>query len=633
MSQSKFSSGLEAFNQKHYFTATDMLRAELEKSTTKSDMFEKTYLIALSFRQMNLPDSAIVWLKKALDIADDMEAFYALAAEYKKTGQHRKAMEVLEESRRVFGNSLEIQKELAICRQAIFWMENPEQDINIEKLELNTVFSEFASDINGELIYFSSDQYLDTRDRYGWSGNYYYNIYTTDLSGNFVPRPLPGNVNTQFNESSASLTSDGNTMYFVRCGTTGEQVGNCYIYHAKKIADEWFETERLPFQINGHNYVSPRITGDGDILYYSSDVAGGAGGYDIYYVLKNEDQWSDPVRLPNTINTPGNENFVTLWKNEIYFSSDFHSGLGGLDIFSTSIGPDGKFSAPINVKPPLNSGGDDFNLLRQSDSTAIFNSSRIDGKGMDDIYAISVKSIKDSIVKDQQLVQTDTISVSKKLYLAVRIMENVYADPQDPNSRIVGRKAVSDANVRIGDSQISSTNANGFVIEQISFDTSFNVIVEKKDFLVKSQVVYTENESFYPDEINTINVRIIIERVYLDTEIVIRNIYYDFDRWDLRSESEGDLNLMYEILKNNPKFNVIIGSHTDCRGDEEYNLELSQKRAQSVVDYLVNKGLESERIIATGYGKTKLLDNCVCEDCSEEQHQNNRRTTFELTEK
>ena len=192
---------------------------------------------------------------------------------------------------------------------------------------------------------------------------------------------------------------------------------------------------------------------------------------------------------------------------------------------------------------------------------------------------------------------------------------------------------MANATVRVGELSESSTDPNGFIVQQIGFDNSYTVKVEKKDYLTKSQVVYTEKEDFFPDEVNTINIRIIIERVYLDTEIVIRNIYYDFDRWDLRSESEANLNVLFEILKNNPQFNVNIGSHTDCRGEDEYNIELSQKRAQSVVDYLVSKDLSADRISATGYGRTKLLEDCRCEDCSEDQHQNNRRTTFELSAK
>ncbi|MBK7095157.1 MAG: hypothetical protein IPH57_08985 [Saprospiraceae bacterium] len=173
VSTAKFSSGTEAFKRKHYFIAVDMLKSEIEKTRIKSESFEKTFLIAESFKLMNMPDSAVVWYKKALEIADDEHAFINLAHEYKKTENHQLAFETLENSKRVLGNSQLIQREISICRQALELIGKNDQQIVTEKLSFNTGFSEFASEINSDKIFLSSDRNNDHKTRYGWTGNFF----------------------------------------------------------------------------------------------------------------------------------------------------------------------------------------------------------------------------------------------------------------------------------------------------------------------------------------------------------------------------------------------------------------------------------------------------------------------------
>jgi len=148
--------------------------------------------------------------------------------------------------------------------------------------------------------------------------------------------------------------------------------------------------------------------------------------------------------------------------------------------------------------------------------------------------------------------------------------------------------------------------------------------------LTNSKRVHVNSKTDYDDEINTINLTVSLDKIYFGKEIVLKNIYYDYDKWTLRDESIPTLNELYLILKNNPGYKIKIGSHTDCRGEEEYNQILSQKRAASVVDYLIGKGISKDRLESVGYGKTNLIEKCNCEDCTEQQHQKNRRTTFEI---
>jgi len=315
----------------------------------------------------------------------------------------------------------------------------------------------------------------------------------------------------------------------------------------------------------------------------------------------------------------------------LYFSSDFLAGLGGYDIYKTKFDSTGKLSPPEHLEYPLNSGGDDFYLLKNSDSTGILSSSRINGKGLDDIYSFVIKSVKDTISTNPGKTNIDKDNIEKKVYLALKVVELIYLEDGNPNSRTLGKKPVPDAIVSFAEENKKyKTPGNGVIIREVDFDSTYNISIGKKGYLTNSKRVHVNSKSDYDDEINTINLTVLLDKIYFGKEIVLKNIYYDYDKWTLRDESIPTLNELYLILKNNPGYKIKIGSHTDCRGEEEYNQILSQKRAASVVDYLIGKGISKDRLESIGYGKTNLIEKCNCEDCTEQQHQKNRRTTFEI---
>ncbi len=628
----RFESGLEAYSGKHYNIAKSMLQEELLKSRSKSEIFEKSFMIAESFNKMNLPDSAIFWYAKSLKVADDEQAFLNMAKQYQKIENYSEAFAILEKSINIFGNSEETTREKNIVSQALDRINRKQHDIILNKLPINTKYSEFATDYYNNYLIISSDRMQRNKETYGWTGNFYYNVYKYDasISNNTEIKDIL--FKSDFNISSINIGKD--EIYYVKCGEKDVENGNCYIFSGQLIGDQLIEKEKLNFQKSGYNFRSPRLSPDKKKLYFASDMPGGFGGFDLYYCEKKEQVWSDPIKLPNIINTPGNEDFITFFKNEIYFSSDFLSGLGGFDIFSTSIDSSGKYSPPANLPYPINSGGDDFNLIKVSDSMGYISSSRSGGAGLDDIYSFQIEpdfSIDTSTTKIIEA-KSDTITPKKikKIFLALKVQENVYSNADDPNSKIIGKRAVPSAIVRFNENFDFQTDANGVLINQINFDTIYNITVGKDKYLTANQVLAISKEDEYNDDISTINIKITLDKLYLNKEIVLKNIYYDYDKWDLRPESENTLNILFNLLKNNPEFKVNIGSHTDCRGDIEYNIELSQKRAQSVVDYLIKKGITRERLNAVGYGESNPIINCECEKCTEDQHQLNRRTTFEL---
>ena len=218
--------------------------------------------------------------------------------------------------------------------------------------------------------------------------------------------------------------------------------------------------------------------------------------------------------------------------------------------------------------------------------------------------------------------------------MAVRVMEPVFEDPEDPNSPRVDKRPLNRARVNVGQGvrgQTFQTDTEGYLVLEIEYDQVYNLDARFRGFLGKrldfnSATIERDPE----DPVKTHNIEIVLEPIFRGKEIVLQNIYYDLDKWDIRADAEPSLNELVAIMKDNPRINIELGSHTDCRADDDYNLDLSQKRAQSAVDFLVAKGIDPNRLVAVGYGETSFAVNCACQDCTEDEHQANRRTTFKI---
>jgi len=627
---SKFISGEEAFNRKHYFKAAELFKSELNKYKGRNDSWKKLFLIGESFRFMEMTKESIVWYRKAISIGASEIVYFKYMSQLKKLEKYNEAIEILEKVKQKFGNSTTIQREISICKQAEKWKNNALKNTLIRNLNFNSEYSEFVSDFyQKDYLIISSDRHYSSNEKYGWTGRYFYNLLIGDITGYSEISSFSNDINKKYNEASACFNSTNNEMFFVRCGKE-KDINNCIILSSLKIDDSWVNISKLPFMKSGVNYISPCLIDD-NTLFFASDDPAGIGGFDIYFSVRNEEKWSIPTLLPKFINTTGNEKFITTWKGEIYFSSDYLPGMGGLDIFSTTLDSNGIFTPPHHLKYPINSGGDDFYLLKINDTLGFFSSSRIGGIGHDDIYEFVEEPLHKIDSLDTELTKEIKKGV-KSVYLAFKVSEKVYMDEDDPNSRVLGNRSLSDASLIINDSEIIKTDNNGTVIKKVDFDSTYNVIIGKNGFLSTSLKVRIKIDSAYTDKITTINRKIVLEKLFLGKEIILSNIYYDYDDYKLRNDAFPALNNLFKILKNNPSYEIKIGSHTDCRGELEYNNSLSSKRAQSVVNYLTKKGITKNRLSSVGYGETKLLESCECDKCSETQHQKNRRTTFELIE-
>ena len=391
----------------------------------------------------------------------------------------------------------------------------------------------------------------------------------------------------------------------------------------------------MPFSIAETNDRQPTFSSDGSFIIFSSDRNKETNGFDLFISTRTDDVWSSPVAMSARINTEYDEAFPYLDADTLYFSSN-RPGMGGLDIYKTY--PDGKgaWIQPQNLKYPINSGGDDFGFIinpfaSKSDTIiqkGFFSSNRSSGKGFDDIYAFQKKA-KFAIPERPE----EEEEIAFEYYLDFRTSQKEYSDVTLPNT-YTNRK-IPNPGVDV------AIYKDGLLLDEIKTDQ-----IGLYDLTLELNATYTfkaKKEGFFAGETSfetyalvvdsTIkrqryDASILLERIFLNTEVVLENIYYDFEQWYIRDDAKPSLDTLANLLINNPEISIQLASHTDCRGTELLNQDLSQKRAESAVAYLVEKGISDARLRARGFGKSQLIIKCPCTQCSEEEHQENRRTTF-----
>jgi outer membrane protein OmpA-like peptidoglycan-associated protein len=409
--------------------------------------------------------------------------------------------------------------------------------------------------------------------------------------------------------------------------------------YSEKSEGSWSKPEILSFVKDGVNYRQPAFFADGSGLIFSANIEESTRGYDLYisYFLPEENSWSEPISIGGRINSEGNETFPSFHNDTLYYSSD-QAGMGGLDVFRTYPLADGSWAPAMNLLAPINSGYDDFAFVIDpystlSDSilqTGYFCSSRQGGKGKDDIYRF--EKVKYAKEKPEEVVEFEY-----EIVLDFRTYQKLYEDPDDPNSKVKMRVPLSDADIRITEDGNTFSTARsdqyGILTLKLNPEKDYIFYVSHNGFFNNQETFSTTNlvldSSKYTQRYED---QILLEKVFYDKEVVLENIYYDLDRAEIRSDAEPALNNLAELLNYNPQIKIQLSSHTDCRADDDYNIDLSQRRADSAIQYLMEKGIAASRLLAVGYGETRLAVTCICEECTEDQHQANRRTTFKVIE-
>jgi outer membrane protein OmpA-like peptidoglycan-associated protein len=634
--------GKTAYETKQYKVAAGLLQKEFNKAKTRLEKGKIAYMLGLSLKAIHQNEQSIDWFQKAYDNQAGTDALKEMAQALKMAGRYAEAKEAYKNLGIEIGSPYEYRKEIAACDIAEGWKKIKTPEYSVEAAIFNSKFADYAPVFYKDQLVITSDRTIATGDKkmYAWTGNDYSDLFTintqTGDANNFSPA-----LNSLDNEGTATFSANFTEVFFTRCTGGKKEDRFCKIMHSVFDGTSWIAPEALSFQQAGINYGHPHLAPNGKQLYFSANHPDGWGGHDIWVSERVGSEWTEPKLLPRTINTPGNEMFPTLDKDTLYFSSDAHPGMGGLDIFKTYRLKNGDWAPAFNLKPPINSMGDDFGFLldyqsqRDSGVTSIgyFTSNRSDGQGNDDIFTFERRYVPPPppppIVERKE-------EPKAKLILDGFVLEKIFQDANNPNSKVLGRKPLpeSKVEVKIGNKTETITlDAEGHFRMELSENLDYNFLASKTGYLNNAAKFSTKGIAKDPANPEQVfEIEIILDKIYLDREIRLENIYYDLDKWDIRDDAKPTLNKLAETLKLNPKVKIQLSSHTDCRGTDVYNASLSQKRAQSAVDYLVSLGIDPVRLEPRGYGEGVPEAPCACAKCNEDEHQLNRRTAFKVME-
>ena len=494
----------------------------------------------------------------------------------------------------------------------------------LNNASVNTENSEYGTAFYGDKIVFAgaTDARKAKRGVSQWTGESFYDLYEAEHFDQKLGsrKPFSSSINTQFNESTPVFTKDGNTMYFTRNNYVNRKLGSdientilLKILRATKDKNgNWGDIVEVPFNSDQYNVAHPALSPDEKYLYFASDMPGSFGNSDIFRVeILGDNQYGTPENLGNIINTAGRESFPYISKdNVLYYSSDGIPGLGGLDIFAAKFNADGSTSKPVNIGMPGNSADDDFCFVFNSDSKIGFlTSNRPGGKGKDDIYSFHEdkpllfscqKNIK-GIVKDAK---TKAVIANAKVILSDKVMKEVGKD--------------------------QSKTDGTFTFEKVNCNDSHYYLRGEKEKYETAEVNVTVGKDEVVYEI-LLNPREVAIKKGMDLAKVfeIKEIKFDYNKADIRPDAAVELTKIVEVMREYPKMKIDIRSHTDSRGADSYNLKLSDRRAKATLEWIVKQGIDRKRLKAKGYGETRLVNGCSNGvPCTEEEHQENRRSEF-----
>ena len=617
----------EYYKNGQYYQAIDLLRNAYSKVTDNDLKSDITFQVAECYRKTNQPKKAEMWYKKSVQKKYSNPVIYLYYADALKMNEKfENAIENYKEYKKLVPGDPRGEMGVKSCELAIKWMENPNgykvanmKFFNSRESEYSPAFAKAEYD---EIYFTSSRDGATGDDTHGSTGLNFSDIFTSkkDKKGNWsTPVPLGENINTVFEEGAVSMSKDFNTMFFTRCERHKKDAIGCMVYQSKRRNDEWGKAESILMLDDSIVVAHPSLSEDELTLYFVSDMKGGMGKKDIWKVIRtgSDGDWGVPESLGAEINTPGNEMFPFIHDDgTLYFSSDYHLGMGGLDIFRATK-ENGSWKVE-NMRYPINSTKDDFSIIIEKEKErGYFSSSR---KGNDEIYSFVLPPLKFDVE-------------------GVVLNDKTDAPLANATVKLVGSDGMTLTN---------ETDNEGAFKFMLRPNTDYVFVASKKGFLTGKEKETTKGIT----ESQTFSAEIRLSSIAEPIELP--NIFYDFAKWDLRPESMVALDKLVETLNDNPTVVIELRSHTDTRGSALTNVELSQKRAQSVVNYLIEKEIQPARLRAKGYAAAmpKIVDKKLAEQNSflfegteltpdfidklesEEQqeiaHQINRRTEFQV---
>ncbi|MGE0077107.1 MAG: OmpA family protein [Bacteroidales bacterium] len=614
-----------------YYEAIDLYKDDIDKIKDKTELSKYLYKIGNCYRLIGNARQAQIWYQKAiLRQCPDPKVFFYYAEMLKMGEKYDEAIEQYQKYKVLAPLDKLADSGIESCELSKKWKETPSGYEIINMRGINTKYSEFSPSFGSndytELFFTSSRKGTTGGKTSAVTGESFTDIFlsTRDAKGVWsAPKPIDESVNTQFDEGTSSLTSDYNNIFFTRCKVSKRDKLGCQIFTSKRTDEGWLSPDEIKISSDSMIVAHPSLSSDGTTLYFTSNIPGGFGGLDIWKITRNSpsDEWGEPINLGGEINTAGNENFPYVHADgTLYFSSDGHPGMGGLDLFKAKANESGAWQVE-NMRYPMNSPADDFGIVFENDREAgYFSSRRQGGRGSDDIYMFYLPPIIYNMIG--------------------KVTDNKTNEPiSEATVKLIG----SDGAIVTMQSQ-----EDGSFKFNLTPNTDYVVIASKKGFLNNKAKETTRGLTTSKDFDVAIGI------TSTEKPIEIPNIFYDYNKWELRPESKEALDKLVEILNDNPTVTIELASHTDSRGTQEYNYELSQKRAQSVVNYLIEKGIATERLKAKGYAQTqpkvvdaalnarysflpigvtldqKFTDGLTSEENKEAVYQINRRTEFRV---
>lgn len=618
--------GNEKFESYSFNPAIDIYKRVMDKGYVSADLLRK--LGNSYYYNAEYKDAADTYKKLVSDYLSEVTP-----EDYFKYAQSLKTIEQYETSKSIMNKFIEATKvdgrSIAFNDNRNFMAEIAENSgrYNLGPFEYNSPYSDFAPSFYKEGLIFSSDR--DTgnfaRYRHTWNAKDFLDLYEVNADSSSINnvKKLGENVNTRFHESTSVVTKDGKTLYFTRNNSEKKKtvkdengIVRLKIFRAQKNAEGvWDEIEELPFNSNSYSAANPALSPDEKILYFVSDMPGTLGRSDLFMVSINHDQtFGTPKNLGPNINSEARETFPYITSKEIlYFSSDGHPGLGGLDVFATKIKRQDFTAKVLNVGEPVNSNSDDFTFIFNEElRTGYVASNREDGLGYDDIYSFTETRalIFDCIQKVTGTVR-DKISNDVLVGATIKVID-------ENNKEILSTITDSDGNYSLE----LDCNKGNFVRALMEGYVPFEEYIEVSDGKPKIIDFYLERDNItagFGDDLAKL--------------LQLSTIYFDFDKYSIGKESEVEIEKIIVAMEKYPSLKLKVNSHTDSRGSAAYNLWLSQKRAESTVAYIIKKGISSSRLVSEGFGETTLLNECSDGvKCSAAKHDINRRSEFIILE-
>tara|TARA_R110002051_G_scaffold94647_6_gene164537 strand:+ start:4647 stop:6611 length:1965 start_codon:yes stop_codon:yes gene_type:complete len=502
---------------------------------------------------------------------------------------------------------------------------NEKPKYTISNLSFNSNKSDFAPALyaNG-LVFSSTRDTIKSNMLYPWNNQPYLDLYITNPHvEEFVPEKFLANMESDYHDATIAFSWDSKTIYFTRnylnknkLDANSDGLSNMQILKATIVGDALENITSLSFNSKDYSCSHPALSPDGNYMYFTSNMPGGYGETDIYMVALNSsgDAGSKPINLGPTINTRGREMFPFTADNILYFSSDGHYGLGGLDIFASVILSETEYSLPLNRGMPINSNMDDFSYIREvASNNGYFASNRSGGIGDDDIYYFEG-------IKPTDCLEYSGIVYDKKT--------------EEPLGNATIEIYEEDENLMLS----TKTDAYGTYNFILPCNKKSRIVFSKDKYSKKIVEVETGENPYKPSTNNKVYLVPFESLVVKDGDIEkikVEPIYFDYDKYDITTRAEIELEKVLFVMREFPEIKIKIESHTDSRGKDAYNLELSDNRAKSTRRYLISNGVAIDRIeSANGYGETRLKNEC--EDgvkCSEQKHLINRRSDFIIVSK